>query len=347
MPGFPFLELPRELQIQIVSYVIPPMTLPCGADEQYQRTMFSTGERSLLWLKLSCRSIYTITNFLREIDAIAVHQPKFYRSMNSESNSPNRTEDSIIFPPIQRAFRFAKKDMLRVWGMELPLAKDHRGGDVCLPIERLVSIWTEKQDQSPSMIFDTFETWPWYIPGFAFEERFRGDDDPPTNGILPGRTTNERWKFGTPGRIDQWPKLSTPLPPPRLLYYGHDMVLHDSEASGGYFSGFRYFEATREVWFSPISWPEVRDAITVPVADEPEEMWQLHNGIHAMFITRVWIIREGEVAPPNEQHHRWVEVKKYEDGDLRWVKRIEATWKVIWWTLEQQKQGNTPYMFRI
>jgi hypothetical protein len=112
-----FLDLPRELQDEIVSNAIPPLTVPC---QFLTGLMISAGEHSLLSLKLSCRSIYEAVQRVRQVKAFsAVHAP------------PG--------PPI---FSFnPEKDTLRVWEMRLPSSTSSRVENAAgLPVKRLISM---------------------------------------------------------------------------------------------------------------------------------------------------------------------------------------------------------------
>jgi hypothetical protein len=109
-------------------------------------------------------------------------------------------------------------------------------------------------------------------------------------------------------------------PPSRPLVglYGYDKT---ETTRGGFWAGFLYFQQRKEVWFSPLSAFEVRDAMTVPVADKSER--KLFEGTHSDFVARVWIIRAGQNPPPTKPHHRWVKVKSAGAGDPRYTGEIE------------------------
>lgn len=112
-----FLDLPRELQDEIVSNAIPPLTVPC---QFLTGLRVSAGEHSLLSLKLSCRSINEAVQRVRQVKAFsAVHRP------------PG--------PPI---FSFnPEKDTLRVREMRLPSSTSSRVENAAgLPVKRLISI---------------------------------------------------------------------------------------------------------------------------------------------------------------------------------------------------------------
>jgi hypothetical protein len=112
-----FLNLPRELQDEIVSHAIPPLIVPCHV---LAGSITSAGEHSLLSLKLSCRSIYE-----------AVCRVRLVKAFSAVQISPR--------PPI---FSFnPEKDTLRVWEMQLPSSSCSRVEKPAgLPVKRLISM---------------------------------------------------------------------------------------------------------------------------------------------------------------------------------------------------------------
>ncbi|KAJ4264514.1 hypothetical protein NW762_005716 [Fusarium torreyae] len=121
MPGFPFDKLPKELQLEIINLALPSLIVTCDApfSHWYPGTIKFKDGRSLLPLKLTCRSIYEAVSKLRYVEAI--------------EQSPRHTQ--------QRVFRFnPKKDILQLRDMDLPQIHPGSKQNLDLPIERLVSV---------------------------------------------------------------------------------------------------------------------------------------------------------------------------------------------------------------
>ncbi|KAF5249437.1 hypothetical protein FANTH_5318 [Fusarium anthophilum] len=298
-----FLDLAPELQSMILEFLILsicPLTVPCDAEKKYG-PITSAGEQSLLNLKLSCRMIYNAIKAKRLIEAFTIVQPQ-----------PPRREwhpehGAIIFPPSRKAFTIDPyRDILRVWDMKLPR---FRCSSDIFPVKRILS----------------------WIPGFCFDDRFRQTGDPPTNDIAPGQHIGEVWNNGAtshpPGpneyRCPNSGAMVSFEPPARPLVglYGYDKT---ETNRGGFWAGFLYYQLKKEVWFSPLSALEVRDATTVPVVDKPE-----HQDL-----------------PPAQPHHRWVKVKSDQPGDPRYTGQIELMWSIVVDRVTRQTQGETPYELR-
>nr|RBQ90390.1 hypothetical protein FVER53263_08646 [Fusarium verticillioides] len=191
-----------------------------------------------------------------------------------------------------------------------------------------------------------------WIPGFCFDERFRQTGDPLTNGIAPGQHIGEVWNNGAtsppPGPNEYRCPTSGAMvpfePPARPLVglYGYDKT---ETTRGGFWAGFLYYPLKREVWFSPLSALEIRDATHVPVADKPER--KLFEGTHSDFVARIWVIRQDRDLPPAQPHHRWVKVKSDQPGDPRYTGEIELMWSIVVHRVLKQTQGETPYELRV
>lgn len=108
---------------------------------------------------------------------------------------------------------------------------------------------------------------------------------------------------------------------PRIGFYGFS---RGTMSIGGKWAGFRYFTETEEVHFSPLAWSEVQYFINRRYRPEGMVM-----DTHPQFIARVWIIRPGKEAEPDQQHHCWLKVKKWEEGDPDWVSQVETMWKMV------------------
>ncbi|RBQ74401.1 hypothetical protein FVER14953_20349 [Fusarium verticillioides] len=124
--------------------------------------------------------------------------------------------------------------------------------------------------------------------------------------------------------------------------YGYDKT---ETTRGGFWAGFLYYPLKREVWFSPLSALEIRDATHFPVADKPER--KLFEGTHSDFVARIWVIRQDRDLPPAQPHHRWVKVKSDQPGDPRYTGEIELMWSIVVHRVLKQTQGETPYELRV
>lgn len=87
--------------------------------------------------------------------------------------------------------------------------------------------------------------------------------------------------------------------------------------------------------------------MTVPSAGRDKNDEEIFENHHARFVARVWIIRDGQTAPPNRAHHRWIKVEKCVEGDPKWMIALWLTWSAVWKTVETQVEGGAPYTLRL
>lgn len=130
---------------------------------------------------------------------------------------------------------------------------------------------------------------------------------------------------------------------PMIGLHGHTW---GGDMFGGIWSGFRYFEETQEVWFSPLTWYEVRDIMMVPATSTTCDEEALFEEHHAQFVARIWIIRSGQAAPKDEPHHRWAKVNYMEGKEPEWAYKMLFTWEAIWRLVDAQTYGRELYTLR-
>lgn len=158
--------------------------------------------------------------------------------------------------------------------------------------------------------------------------------------------TGEKWIFtmdtgftmegdNISARIDQRIFCGKNLTP-RIGFYGFS---RGTMSLGGKWAGFRYFTETKEVHFSPLAWSEVKDFVHRWYHPDPV-FNEFPCAPHPQLTARVWIIKPGKKAEPDQQHHCWLKVKKWEEGDPDWVAQVETMWKMVRGHL--LKQGHEP-----
>lgn len=147
--------------------------------------------------------------------------------------------------------------------------------------------------------------------------------------------TGEKWIFAmNTGFTLEGDNISAEID--RQIRYGHDVTprigfygfSRGTMSLGGKWAGFRYFTETNEVHFSPLAWSEVKDFVHRWYHPDP-----VFNDFpcapYSQLIARVWIIKPGKKAEPDQQHHCWLKVKKWEEGDPDWVTQVETMWKMV------------------
>jgi hypothetical protein len=93
------------------------------------------------------------------------------------------------------------------------------------------------------------------------------------------------------------------------------------------------------VHFSPLAWSEVKDF--VHHWDHPDPVFNnFPCAPPPQLIARVWIIKPGKKAEPDQQHQCWLKVKNWDEGDPDWVAQVETMWKMVRGHL--LKQGYEP-----
>ncbi|KAM0209456.1 hypothetical protein ACHAQI_006505 [Fusarium lateritium] len=344
-----FLSLPRELRDEIVAHAIPPLVVPCHVQTG---SITSAGEHSLSSLKLSCRSIYEAVQRVRRVKGIS-----------DATNSPH--PHVFSFNP--------DKDTLRVWEMRLP--RSTRVEDAAgLPVKRLISM-TNQMSSVPVLMAITFhaKSHPNGVDQSLPLKKLKLDKlphlqeliienisfwaDAPQYGDSVGTSEESRqqhvgieWKANR----TRYPSFKEELLNSRVkhrwkiwcfeaLKIGLHGYTPEKAMLGGFWAGFRYFEESEEVWFSPLSWYEVRDIMMKPATSKTVGEEALYEDHHAQFVARVWIIRSGQAAPKDEPHHRWVKVSFKWAQDPDWAYKIWITWEAIWRVVEGQTYGQEIY----
>ncbi|KAF4956777.1 hypothetical protein FGADI_3559 [Fusarium gaditjirri] len=112
-----------------------------------------------------------------------------------------------------------------------------------------------------------------------------------------------------------------PLDRPFIGLHGYS---RGTRSLGGKWAGFRYYIKTHKVQFSPLAWHEVEPIIHRLGYNHEAVGRQLPGGTDPQFISRVWMIPEGE-EPTNEPHHCWIDVKESEEYDEPYVTEIATT----------------------
>ncbi|KAF5547460.1 hypothetical protein FMEXI_5156 [Fusarium mexicanum] len=145
------------------------------------------------------------------------------------------------------------------------------------------------------------------------------------------------------GRLErqEWFYNDNPAFIPYIGFYGYD---RGQCSMGGNWAGFRYFEETGAVFFTPLSWDDVEPLVVGPHGENGEEApWNEH---HPQFVARVWIIRKGESVPEGQGQYGWMRVEEVMDGDPEWKQQLKSTWMMVRDTFEAEYHHNCGYEFR-
>ncbi|KAF4450959.1 hypothetical protein F53441_6020 [Fusarium austroafricanum] len=115
---------------------------------------------------------------------------------------------------------------------------------------------------------------------------------------------------------------------PYIGFYGYD---RGQASMGGNWAGFRCFEETNEVYFTPLAWTDVEPLVMGPHGENGREaVWDEH---HPQFVARLWIIRKGQSVPEGQGQYAWMRVDEASQDDPDWKHQLMNTWKVVWSTL--------------
>ncbi|KAH7259886.1 hypothetical protein B0J15DRAFT_581914 [Fusarium solani] len=358
---FPFLRLPREIQDEIIKYLLPAMVLPtteelpCYKDKWgFPGTLERIEHKNCAYLRDSCKQIRNIVDRIRPIRST-------------------------------RGFRFdPKRDTLKVWEMTIPDSDPYGDGhwDWSIPARKLLTvfpsarnpingestgvsdpIWDEDDNFDMEFDMDTLSEyfpmieeitlviqsagWEWHIDGFQMygpdvvdRRHFNDDWGRARVGNLRDRdaedhfmtrgirgSTPYRWK-GCGSNFFDLLDMQT-IEPTRLSWYapyiGFYGYSRGTYSMGGNWPGFRYYTDTKEVEFSPLSFSEI--SFATDRQDTPKR--EPEGGRDAQLVSRVWIIRPGRPAPPVEPHHCWVKMEEWEEGDPDWIWQVANTWKMV------------------
>ncbi|KAF5963590.1 hypothetical protein FBULB1_13288 [Fusarium bulbicola] len=128
---------------------------------------------------------------------------------------------------------------------------------------------------------------------------------------------------------------------PYIGFYGYD---RGQCSMGGNWAGFRYFEETGAVFFTPLSWDDVEPLVVGPHGENGKKAPR--NEHHPQFVGRVWIIRKGESVPEGQGQYGWMPVEEVMDGDPEWKQQLKSTWMMVRDTFEAEYHHNCGYEFR-
>ncbi|KIL95617.1 hypothetical protein FAVG1_00354 [Fusarium avenaceum] len=362
---FPFQRLPLELKIKIIHEAIPRLIIP---ENLYAPDKpISSAERVLIGdLTSSCKEIRSIVNNSRKIVAFGYGNILFrldpvrdtllvknmclpYIESKKDWNRdiwevPRRglpirrlmTQSRAISRPKPNGLYFFLS-VYRLWS-QVPFSTSL---DVLSHLPLVEELVLSFKDASRAWHIDGFQMFgPDIIAprrreeGWGLERVGPHDKAAAEYSFSRGISadTGEKWRF----QMDTGVLLSQPsdfisapidIQPgqkvnltPRIGFYGFS---RGTRSLGGKWAGFRYFTETGEVHFSPLAWSEVRYFVNRWY--HPEAMLESQPQL----IARVWIIRPGKEAEPDQQHHCWLKVKKWEEGDPNWVSQVETMWKMM------------------
>jgi hypothetical protein len=351
--GFPFGDLPRELQTEIIRSAIH--TRQVTLSPILPRT---TGDETLLSSRLSCR----------RINELILDDPLFRSAITDRHH--------------RRLLMDVNVDTLRVTNMYIPnvgVYQPDRPGRGSLPIRSLVSIndgfllrrgcfapkaaslerfyllGLKFKKSLPDQWFPNLEHFTlsvahaaggWNMEGFQlygpetlapFDPQCTWNlslyDDARINEgarylsqIGAISDTGIRWDFSdylAMGYFKTRPReISTPGYAYKSIcpYIGLRGYSDGVRSHGGHWAGFRLFVESGLLQFSPLNWSDVEHLIV----DKTNRL----ETCMPQFIARVWIIR-GTEKPPDDDDHSWIEVREPVDGDPPYVGQIADTWTMV------------------
>ncbi|KAL2682384.1 hypothetical protein Neosp_006834 [[Neocosmospora] mangrovei] len=352
---FPFLRLPREIQDKIIKYLLPVMILPTTEKPRWTKdrwgflgTLEPVEHSNCASLRGSCRQIRAIVDRIRPIkstrgfhfdpkrDTLKVWQMQL---PDSDPHGEGHWCRSIPVRKLLTVFPYALNPYDDVsTGVSDPAWNDEPF-DMDLDLSFLPMI------EEMTLAIQS-AGWEWHIEGFQMYGpdvvESRGPNDNWGRGgyghlRLLAEThfftrrirgsTGYRWKgcdddFFDPLDILRMNSTNLARNAPYIGFHGYSRGTY---SLGGNWPGFRYYTATGEVEFSPLSFSEINFATDRQYKPDREPV----DGRDAQLVSRVWIIRRGRPTPPVEPHHCWIKVKKWEMGDPDWVWQVETTWKMV------------------
>ncbi|KAF4997546.1 hypothetical protein FGRMN_3751 [Fusarium graminum] len=124
--------------------------------------------------------------------------------------------------------------------------------------------------------------------------------------------TGLEWKFRTCGFKNDWNEISQKWDlqknernrnctnfKPRTGFYGFS---RGTISQGGYWAGFRYYTDTEEVYFTPLSWPEVEHIVhRLSAPQGPVRV--LSDNQDPQLVARLWIVRPSDKITHYKPHH--------------------------------------------
>ncbi|KAF5538319.1 hypothetical protein FNAPI_11151 [Fusarium napiforme] len=336
------MRLPREIQLRIVELAIPQKVTPTLLSRPKGRRGYSrvqsTWDDSMLALKLSSRMMHKL--------AIA------------EQNVQGVVDERI-------AFRMNLDiDTLRVFDMNLPDFLTTNGPSA-LPVRKLLSIskiscedcgtycdpmWYRKSPVGKALDLEKLPNldefsliFPSVSQDWSIEGLPRVRDQADISGAAP---TGIKWQFNTGlypvprweiyhddhfnGSYKAHMHPDDSVPEEAIPYVGKWGYERGSEAVGGYWASFQYFEETRDVYFAPLSWKEVEPLVKGPYGRNGcEAIYEDHT---PRFVAKLRIIRQGTTPPTG-----WIKVELVHLEDPNWKRQLLNTWKSVWYTLNGRR----------
>ncbi|KAF5650208.1 uncharacterized protein FTJAE_632 [Fusarium tjaetaba] len=336
------MRLPREIQLRIVELAIPQKVTPTLLNRPKGRRGYSrvhsTWEDSMLALKLSSRIMHKLAIAEQNVQGVVDERVAFRMNLDI--------------------------DTLRVFDMNLPDFLTTNGPSA-LPVRKLLSIskiscedcgtycdpmWYRKSpvgealdlEKLPkldefSLIFPSVSQ-DWSIEGLP---RVRDQAD-----ISGAAHTGIKWQFNTGlypvprweiyhddhfnGSYKAHMHPDDPVPEEAIPYVGKWGYERGSEAVGGYWASFQYFEETRDVYFAPLSLKEVEPLVKGPYGGNAREA--IYEDHTPRFVAKLRIIRQGTTPPTG-----WIKVELVHLEDPNWKRQLLNTWKSVWYTLNGRR----------
>ncbi|KAF4452318.1 hypothetical protein F53441_4836 [Fusarium austroafricanum] len=310
----PWSRLPLEIKVKILSHLFPALMIP---ESETHDTITSIAEQMIVG------NLADTSEDIRQALEILLANEPMLQPLNSAAQWI-KVPFSTTLPMLNR-FPFLEEAVVVVdhldslWNIQ---GFQEEGPDIVAPrnpaqgwgLQRVGPHLQEAADyfESRGIIADTGITWE-----------------------LPKLWTNEYLDLMSadvdlPARVDPSTRLGSYNDRPRIGLRGYS---RGTMSIGGKWAGFRYHTDTHKVEFSPLAWHEVQPYIDRLCVKFPDMTQPLPRRTDPMFVSRVWIIREGQVVK-DEPHHCWIPVKQYdEDEDEDWVQQVETTWKMVQGTL--------------
>ncbi|KAM0425361.1 hypothetical protein ACHAPT_009418 [Fusarium lateritium] len=350
--AFPFLRLPTEVQDKIVRYLLPAMILPETKEpvSRYDRrgsrgTLEPIEHETCGHLRNSCKQIRSLVDRLRPIrstrgfhfdpkqDTLKVWEMKLPIAAPYHAPSPVPVRKLLtVFPHALNPWNKVST------GVSDPAWVDESLEDCSVGrhLETVEEMTLLIQSAGPEWRIDGFQMYGPHLPGprRPWDSRFPPvfaciDKDPEPHFRARGirDSTQYRWKGCHRNLFDSGVMRS--IDPTGLTnqtpYIGFHGYSNGRFSMGGKWAGFRYYADTNNVEFSPLAFSEISFATDKQGTAEREP----EGGCDAQFVARVWIIRPGRPAPPDEPHHCWVPVKMWEEDEPAWVRKVRNTWKMV------------------
>ncbi|KAF4944513.1 hypothetical protein FGADI_12631 [Fusarium gaditjirri] len=337
------MKLPREIQFRIVELAASsPKVTPTLLDRPRVRPRYtnvqSTWEDSILALKLSSRIMYKLAIAVQNVEGVVDQRVAFRMNLDTDTlrvfdmRLPDfLTANGPSALPVRKLLSISKLSSGRndyydrVWDCPSPVGK-------VLDLEKLPKL------DEVSLIFPSVGD-SWMIENLPRVRPQTDSSEAAHIGI--------KWQFNIGlYPIDRWygryhddhfnnseKPYMKPLAPisnearPYVGIWGYE---RSPGAVGGYWASFQYFEKTKEVYFSPLSWSEVEPLIKGPYEKNGREA--LYEDHTPRFVAKLRIIRHGTTAPSG-----WIKVENAGPNDPKWKGQLLNTWKSVWYTLVRRR----------